>query len=455
VELPSAPFRDGLALSPSGRLLAVVTRTDDETGLLRLHAVAEGRSRWEVRFPLRARTSLRVDVLEQAGMVVASVVGEDAVVLAWRISDGALLLDRPGNGAARTIAAGVGGRVAVAASWGGFELVDTGPASRALPADRHAGQVRSLAVSADGRWLASAGEDHRVVIRDLEQVRVVRVLDVREGGAQVVMGPRAGLLSVVSRDRAHIHELASGAEVAAVRPTAGAPGTRPRGARLLAGGAQVGFILDDNQMEVRALDGDRLVELRKRWCDVGLWANQLDDTGSGHCAFLAGSTEAGISLTVRDLAGALVWGPRRVSLRDQAAFVVSPAARLAALGDYGGRLTVVPLGKGAAFELPHAHSAFVRSLAFSADGRRLYSAGGDGALRVWDLDARAVVDTIRFDDRLDFPSALALGADEALFVGTARGWCSGSSARGPLAERAYFTVSRRCSLGATSTQMSL
>jgi WD40 repeat protein len=45
-------------------------------------------------------------------------------------------------------------------------------------------------------------------------------------------------------------------------------------------------------------------------------------------------------------------------------------------------------------EIPDAHDAGVFDLALSQDGRRLASAGGDGVVRVWDVETRTLIHEI-------------------------------------------------------------
>ena len=79
----------------------------------------------------------------------------------------------------------------------------------------------------------------------------------------------------------------------------------------------------------------------------------------------------------------------------------SPDERMLAVAnrttDGAPAVALVDLATGATTELETAHSDLVASLAFSADGRRLASGGGDERVVLWDTERRVAIRTFETD----------------------------------------------------------
>jgi eukaryotic-like serine/threonine-protein kinase len=74
----------------------------------------------------------------------------------------------------------------------------------------------------------------------------------------------------------------------------------------------------------------------------------------------------------------------------------SPDGRLLAVGDLGGAVRIFDADTGQCQSTFVAHRDRVRSLAFTGDGRRIWTCGG-GNLRLWDAEANAGVRVVRIE----------------------------------------------------------
>jgi WD40 repeat protein/tRNA A-37 threonylcarbamoyl transferase component Bud32 len=120
-----------------------------------------------------------------------------------------------------------------------------------------------------------------------------------------------------------------------------------------------------------------------------LWLTRAPDAQSAHLwEFRPPSRDGGPALV------------RRLSLPYRGPAAFSPDERVLAVANRADgvpAVALVDLTTGAATDLETAHADLVRCLAFSADGRRLASGGGDERVVLWDTERRAAIRTFDTD----------------------------------------------------------
>lgn len=321
-----------------------------------------------------------------------------------------------------------GERVVFGAADGAVRL--DGKAGRLLY--RHAHPVTALALTSDGRWLASCASDPL----DPGAVGEVKVWDVRRGrhvlaiarrATGVAFSPDGGRLATASVDGIEVWETATGKALMQVgRSPSQVVGFSPDG-KLLAAAGDDGLVqLYDTTRgrEVRRLphrgllrsvafspDGRYLASadspcLRRGGHVVGrLFLVRLDTkevieqegkvkvwelaTGQELCTIPGGADEIG-------------------------AATFSPSGCLLSFGS-ADAVVVWDIPQCRALARLKAHKSWVSEAAFSPDGKRLASAGADG-VRVWDLARQDVAERLRrqkLDDRELQRLTSDLGGDDA------------------------------------------
>jgi len=204
-------------------------------------------------------------------------------------------------------------------------------AATPLASGRNYGTVQAAAFNPDGSLLALAGSDRRIHLLGTPDGAAKRVLTVPDGAANcLAFDPRSSRLAAGGYNRVYIWDSATGAPVKAVDLAAGrilALTYMPSGARLAAAGSDT---------TVRVLDTASFAETAR---------------------FATGAAAS----------GALAFAP--------------DGTRLAAGAGRG--ILIWELGAAAPRRL-EGHAGGVTGLAFTSDGRALFSAGADGAVVLWD-----------------------------------------------------------------------
>lgn len=229
--------------------------------------------------------------------------------------------------------------------------INTGQIALELPG--HINKVNSIAISPNGRLLASASEDRSLRLWDLANGHQIRVLRGHTGSVNcVAFSPNGQLLASASSDKSvRLWDVKSGHETAALQPGtdfAQAVAFSPDG-RLLAIGTGGSYSDKEKDNSVRIWDIESRSELRA----------------------LQGHTER-----IRSVA-------------------FSPDGRLIASGSEDKSVRLWGVETGQEVRIYEDQTGSVRSVAFSPDGRLLASASGNKSVRLWDVESGNEVQAIK------------------------------------------------------------
>jgi WD40 repeat protein len=225
-----------------------------------------------------------------------------------------------------------------------------------IKAQGHTGVVRCVALSSDGRLLASGGYDETVQLWDVPGARLLAGFAGHTGGVRgVALSAHGELLASGSFDgtiRVWQAPVAEGDAPARWAVSATVPGQPSSGGRPTA-----------------TLQGHAGV----------IWGLALNAEG-----YLLASS--GYDGTVR------LWealrGQQLATLQGQTSGIWSVAlsadGRLVASGGFDGAVRLCESASGKQLAILHGHTGGVRGVALSGDGRLLASGGYDGAVRLWE-----------------------------------------------------------------------
>jgi WD40 repeat protein len=291
----------------------------------------------------------------------------------------------------------------------------TAPWPSLLPALGHAGGITRLAVSRDGKWLAEASDDGRLLLRSLADPTQLVPLSDREGVQDLAFLPDRDALAVVHYQRAAIWDLATRKVVTETKADKDVAF-----GRLLAGGHRLAYDVHRRTIEIRSLDDGRRIETLARPCGPEMPGMDLVDlSGAGLCATYE-REDKGVIRALRNGAPRARYKTRHGLAQ---AVAVSKDGKRALVSHHSGQVILVALdGPGRVMQLAPLDDVHTPALAFAPDGRRALTGSIDGVLRVWDAKTGALLDSLSMADRIDHPTSLAWAPDgRTLFVGTARG----------------------------------
>ena len=373
--LPGHPERvRGLTISPDGRLIA----SSSTDGMVRV---------WDYRagqllhtFTNHVGAWVRAVAFSPDGrrLVPAAYDGKLSV---WEVESGKLLRTFPIEGRVADVLFTPDGRFIVTVSreagtpWIRFLDPETGRAMLTLD---HSNLVANIAISRDGRWLASCRGQGIVRLWQLPEGRLARTFTTldRETVLAVALSPDGRVLAAASGDGVTLWDAASGR---ALRQLAGHQETvetiafKPDGTEIASGGSDA---------------------------SIRLW-NVAD-----------GSLKRVISRR-----------PPGVSI---ASVAFSQDGKLEALGTAHGLVRVWNTRTGNLVYDLAGHEGAVQALGFTADGVSLCSGSADRTMRVWRLSNGALSTTYPNFDRGDGMGGLAIGGSEG-WVATAAGpWGDGA-----------------------------
>jgi WD40 repeat protein/energy-coupling factor transporter ATP-binding protein EcfA2 len=236
---------------------------------------------------------------------------------------------------------------------------------------QHAEEVKDVAFTADGGMLATAGQDGRVLVWDTRTRRVVRTLDQPDGAVRTVAVHGRVLAAGTLGGTVRLWDIDTGAALVALH----GPDQRVSGVAFEADGTTVAAVGADAWIYRWHLpDGQvlpRLPTAGGQRTDLSYGPDGMLAVVDGHPSLTVWDTRRGTS-TVHPL-------PSPAST-----VAVSPDGQRIAVGGDAPDITVVSRAGGPDRQL-RGHSAYVRSLAFDATGRRLVSGGNDDFAIVWDV----------------------------------------------------------------------
>jgi WD40 repeat protein len=325
----------------------------------------------------------------------------------------------------------------------------TAPAKRVTRIDAHAGRVRSMAVSPDGKWLLTGSSDHTVKLFDLATGIEVRQFAAFGGIVwAVAFSPDGRLAAACGHDRSELS--ADGSGIVLVWDAGSGRELRrfdargllltlaftPDGRRLLLGGSDYLRVWDLETAELLALfnlkssvmSGETVLSLAVspdgRFALCGSRTHEgarLIDLGQGDC--------------VRRFRGG-----RRAWLFVLVPVAFSPDGRRVLTGSHDQTARVWDVDTGKQLTCFTGHRGRwgwrgVTAVAFLGDGRRALSGSEDGTVRLWDANTGS--ELMRFDHGARVCSlatsrsgrlALSGGKD-----GVVRAWELPASVEGPSA----------------------
>jgi WD40 repeat protein len=389
----------GVAFTPDGKTLAV----DSDDGAIHLWEVATGKKLWQVEAH-RRRDCMRLNcsiAFSPDGKTLASWGWEHAIRL-WDVATGKERLARqPHRCAVRSVAFSPDGRTLAT---GGNDCrikiwqADTG--AEICQCDKFEHDVQEIAYSPDGETIASAGEWDGVRLWQpaaAEQLPPLRPEgSFRSGEVEsVVFSSRNPMLASAQGDFIRLWDTSTHKEIDKFTRHCDRCLTISPDGSLLASGSESYKHVGEN------LNGNR--ELRKDG-RIRLW-NLLtrketrvfeDWEEPAFIDSIALSRDARTLATVSSEGVLRLWevatGKERCHLRGYHCVRFSPDAQFLAFGTRTGEVCIWDLRTGQQIHAFKGHQGDVYSVAFSADGKRIASAGADCTALVWDMASIPALD---------------------------------------------------------------
>jgi len=292
----------------------------------------------------------------------------------------------------------------------------------------HQGMVWSVAASADGKWMASGGEDGKVIVRDTRNHRVTEqskmsdeVLSVAfdHASSSLVASSKDGRVSVWQRDgmRSVFSEIVQKKGVWSVA-------FAPSDTSLLAAGAdgsllewQLPDMRQTERFSLQSVNGSSIeITADGGWIassgpQVSIWnsrdgkrlftlpvgTNLFRFTPSRHL-ITAGFDG---NLTNWDIEQQRQANSVHLGEGKLASIDVSADGKSVVVGDSEGRLHLWNPGSSSLTHSPAMHKGWVHGVVFLDGGKRIVSAGEDGDIKFWDASTMRMIRSVHPGSQVD------------------------------------------------------
>jgi WD40 repeat protein/class 3 adenylate cyclase len=392
-----APQRPPRRLTVLGRAIAVAFSADGS----RLAAGAPGGTITLVDtatlrplpVPLLGHTRAVHSIAFSPGGGTLASASDDGTAILWDARRDPRGTELAGPGPAATSVA-VAGNGVIAAARGSDALVWTSATDRVPDTIRAGGQVLDLDLSDDGKELVAGTQEGDALVAELPggQVRTLKPRDpnVSEPVVDVALSPDGRLLAASLQNGDILLGRATASQFGGPLPSSG-----DRSFAL-----DLAFSPDGKTLAAGRVDGTiALWEVEQRRLLARPFRAHADAVRS-----LAFSPDGDVIASVSGESVVRLWdadsrGPAGEPLQSPTPAIAvrySPDGRLVAAGTQGGAVALFDVeGRQALGEPLDGHAGSVFSVAFTADGSRLASAGADGRVLLWDVEPWASEDALR------------------------------------------------------------